>query len=175
MGLSSFWWFDNWIGNHFPRRASSSPLKIEFLQMWFLYLEHHLLLMLVIYFVDMSWVTIIFSCFHGPHWAYVVSQHHRVTLVQGIHDRSPLHPWIRIYDLRKLGFLQAPKFHLKHVIVKYSLYVFFYKGSHSKIKTHLSQNILEAWARISDLGSLYFQRYGPRNLWFLEAPKLHPK
>jgi len=40
--------------------------------------------------------------------------------------------------MRKLGFLQALEFHLKQVIVEFSLLFVFYEGLDFDITTHLS-------------------------------------
>jgi len=52
---------------------------------------------------------------------------------------------------------------------------FFYKASEAEISTTWIQNVGELRVEISDVGSLYFLRYGLKKLEFLQAPKFNLK
>lgn len=101
------WWFEVSL----PRRVTSSPLKIEFLHKETLILWGPPPLNTFSTICQLSsWVTIIYSCFHGPHWAYL-----RGSVIESRLFRASVmsHPYI-------LGVY----FMSHHTMSQYSIHIF---------------------------------------------------
>jgi len=90
----SFGWFDTSQWSHFSKKGHFVTSKNRISSYATLvFLGPHSLDAFHITCQFLSWVTILYSCFHGPHQTYFVSQRHQVTLIQSIRNESHMHPW----------------------------------------------------------------------------------